>query len=412
MKLIAVWQALRSSYWFIPTLMAMGASAIAYALVSINDIIPPEAVSKLRWLYAGGPEGARSVLSTIAGSIVTVAGTTFSVTIAALALTSSQFGPRLLRTFRRDTGNQIVLGVFLSTFLYCVLILRTIRGTDDGIYVPHFAVSFGVLLAIISLVVLIYFIHHSAASIQVSNLMSLVSEDLMATVKRNLRPIEDDPGARLDEPKDVPGEETILKAKKAGYLLRVDYDALVRSAADKKCVVTVHLRPGNLCLSELRLATVHSASTLDEDDAKDFLGHFYIGSERTPEQDPEHGFQQLAEVGVRALSPGINDPFTAMSCLDQLTEGMAEVACRRIPSRFLFDEHGQLRVVAVSFTYEELVVAGFQHIRKAARANREVLAHLSRRLQVLVERAEDPDLRIALARQLVLTEEQIRKCDP
>ena len=129
-----LWDTLRSSYWFTPALMLLGGGALAFALVALDQKIENDSVRGLWWIFGGGAEGARSLLSTVAGSVITVAGTTFSITIAVLSLTSSQFGPRLLRGFLRDTGNQVVLGTFLATFLYCLLVLRTVRSVDRGVF--------------------------------------------------------------------------------------------------------------------------------------------------------------------------------------------------------------------------------------------------------------------------------------
>lgn len=394
--------------------MALGSVVLAYSLIVANDELPKKLTGKLSWLYGGGPEGARSVLSTIAGSVVTVAGTTFSITIAALTLASSQFGPRLLRTFRRDTGNQVVLGTFISTFLYCLLVLRTIVGTDKDQYVPDLAITFGVLLAVLSLAVLIYFIHHTAASIQASTLIDSVNRDLISTIRDNfaertgLLKGERDRDDLDDKP---PDEARVLEARHGGYLLRIDYEALVHYAARRDCRVFIHLRPGDFSLPDLPLASIVPANSSEDEKRTKLDDFFYFGSERTPEQDPEFAFLQLAEIGVRALSPGINDPFTAIACLDKLTESMALAAKRRLTSRFLFDKENALRVIATRVDYETLVIAAFQYIRKAASGNREVLSHLAKQLKLLLQRVNDPDLREALEEQLRQTREGILKCE-
>lgn len=417
LRVLALWASLRSSYWLVPTLMALGAVVLAYGLIVVNDYIPPELSSKLKWLYSGGPEGARSLLSTIAGSVITVAGTTFSITIAALTLASSQFGPRLLRTFRRDTGNQVVLGAFISTFLYCLLVLRTIVGTDKNRYVPDLAITFGVFLAVLSLAVLIYFIHHTAASIQVSNLMDSVAKDLNSTIEANL-PEQDRPLVSTSQSDELsrieaPIENTAaIKTRSGGYLLRIDYEALVRYARKRNCRLFIHLKPGDFSLPDLPLATITpgDAADKDENEQGSLYNHFYFGHERTPEQDPEHAFLELAEIAVRALSPGINDPFTAIAGLDKVTESMALVAKRRIAPRYLCDAENTLRVITVRVEHRELVFAAFQFIRKAATGNREVLAHLSNRLRMLLERTDDPNLSSALEQQLMRADEDIRQC--
>lgn len=174
-RLANLWESLRTSYWFVPTLMTAGGVALSFASVHLDERVNYKWVRTVGWIWAGGAEGARQVLSTIAGSMITVAGVAFSITIVALTLASNQFGPRLLRNFVRDAGNQIVLGTFIATFVYCLLVLRTVRGEDDTEFVPYVSVTLGVAFALTSLGVLIYFIHHVAISIQAENLIASVA---------------------------------------------------------------------------------------------------------------------------------------------------------------------------------------------------------------------------------------------
>ncbi|MEO7133685.1 MAG: DUF2254 family protein, partial [Vicinamibacterales bacterium] len=167
-RLLAVWERMRGTYWAVPSTMAAASIVLSIAMVDLDRALTATRLSRLSWVYTGGPEGARAVLSTIAASMITVAGVTFSITIVALTLASQQFGPRLLRNFLRDIGNQVTLGTFIATFSYCLLVLRTVRGNDDAQFVPHLAVTAGVVLAMFSLGVLIFFIHHVSVSIQAS----------------------------------------------------------------------------------------------------------------------------------------------------------------------------------------------------------------------------------------------------
>ena len=181
-RLRAAWETIRTTYWAVPSVMALTALALSVGMIQLDRTLTPKLLGTLSWVYTGGPEGARAVLSTIAGSMITVAGVTFSITIVALTLASQQFGPRLLRSFLRDLGNQIVLGTFVSTFVYCLLVLRTVRGNDDAQFVPHLAVTLGVVLAMLSLGVLIFFIHHVSTSIQASQIIASVAADLEASI--------------------------------------------------------------------------------------------------------------------------------------------------------------------------------------------------------------------------------------
>jgi uncharacterized membrane protein len=162
--------------------MAGAAVALSFALIEIDTWLGAKTVRDFDWLYTFGPEGARAILSAIASSMITVAGLTFSITMLTLQLASSQFGPRLLRNFMRDRGNQIVLGTFTATFIYCLLVLRTVRGVEGSSFVPHLAVAFGVLLALTSIAVLIYFIHHIATAIRIETLLVALAHETHAAV--------------------------------------------------------------------------------------------------------------------------------------------------------------------------------------------------------------------------------------
>ena len=187
--LLKYWDRIRSSFWFVPSAMALAAIAVAFATVAVDELMVEKVLQMPSWIYTGGADGASLLLSTIAGSMITIAGVVFSMTLVALSLASSQLGPRLLRNFMRDATNQMVIGTFVSTFAYCLLVLRTIRRADETLFVPHLAVSVGVLLAVVSLAVLIYIIHHVAVSIQADQVIAHVSEELIEGIEQDRKSV-------------------------------------------------------------------------------------------------------------------------------------------------------------------------------------------------------------------------------
>jgi uncharacterized membrane protein len=232
-RLRHLWESLRSSYWFVPSVMTAAAAVLALVSVTLDRRLGGEFVEEVGWLFSGGPEGARAVLQVVAGSVMSTAGIVFSVTIAALSLASSQLGPRLLQNFMRDTGNQVVLGTFIATFLYCLLVLRTIRGEDSGDFVPAISVTGGVLLALASVAVLIYFIHHVSVSIQAPNVVAEVGADLATHVERTF-PAGERPertAAPPALPADFPARATRITCLRDGYVQAIDEKALVEAAA-------------------------------------------------------------------------------------------------------------------------------------------------------------------------------------
>ena len=321
--LATFWEELRESYWGVPSVMAALSIGLAFATVAVDRAIQDRWVREAEWLYTGGPEGARAVLATVAGSMITVAGVAFSVLIVALSLASSQFGPRLLRTFMRDRGHQLVLGTFTATFLYCLLVLRTVRDLDDREFVPNMSVTVAVLLAVCSLGVLIYFIHHAAVSIQASHVIAEVGGELHACIDR-LFPEELGQETRGAEPEEdaVPAsferEARPVAAAGDGYVQAVENDQLLKLAAEHDLLVRLARRPGHFVVKGSSLAHVWPGERLNEALAGRLRATFQLGPRPTPTQDVEFAVEQLVEVAVRALSAGVNDPFTATTCVDRL----------------------------------------------------------------------------------------------
>jgi uncharacterized membrane protein len=373
------WESVRSSYWFVPGLMAMGAGALALGMVALDGRVGAEAVERLGWIYAGGPEGARGVLSTIAGSMITVAGVTFSVLVVALSLASSQFGPRVLGSFMRDTGNQVVLGAFTGTFLYCLLVLRTVRGGEDaGTFVPHLSVTVAVAMAVLGVAVLIYFVHHAAVSIQVSSVVASLAQDLDASIDR-LFPGEAGPGDDSADAHGPPATDWLpLRSRHEGYLQAIDVQALLGVAQEHGLHVRVEVPVGAFVARGDVLATVHPGRGDDAggEHGDALRGPFVVGHRRTPSQDVEFSVQQIVDVAVRALSPGINDPFTAGVCLDRLGAALARVAERPDPACVHRDAEAAARVWFRPPRFGGLAETAFGPLRDYAGGSATVLVHM------------------------------------
>jgi uncharacterized membrane protein len=400
--LLNVWETLHSSYWFVPTLMTVGAVCLSYGLLALDRHLhlSPTGVA---WLYSGGASGARSVLSTIASSVITVAGTTFSITIAALSLASSQFGPRLLRGFLRDTGNQIVLGTFIGTFVYCLLVLRVIRGEEHDVFVPNLAVSGGVFLSLASVAVLIYFINHVSASIQAAQVIDSVTGELNEAIDR-LYPTHIGQGVEdigPPRPEHHPRPARPVFARKSGYVQIVNQERLIHLAREAGGVLELTHNPGEFVTQGGVLAVLRSDAGLSEKARSRINDAFVLGPHRTMTQDAQFGVDQLVEVGVRALSPGINDPFTAMMCLDRLGESLARLARRPVPSPFRYDTDGALRVTAQSPSFADMAEAAFSPIRRNGNESFALLRHLLATLEAITPHVRFAD-RAVLRRQVEL----------
>ncbi len=374
-RLLNIWEKLRSTFWFLPASLTLGAVGLSFALVALDNYFYNRGIPFVGVIQLNQPAGARLLLSTVAGSMITVAGVVFSITIVALSLAAGQYGPRLLRNFMRDTGNQFVLGTFVATFVYCLLVLRTIRGeiTSDP-FIPHFSLTFGLVLGLLSLGVLIYFFHHVSESLLVSNLISDVGKDLDHAIERLFpEKVGSGEGGVPEEitlPAMCANEPLLILARETGFVQAIDSDGIISSAIEHGILIQVCCRPGDFVVQGFELAKCWPAESVDESFAEELSeSAFIIGNVRTTEQDAMFPLNQLVEITLKALSPGINDPFTAISAIRRIGAGLCDLAERQIPSALRYDDEGQLRVVAEPVTFEEMAEAAFTNIRMYACSN-------------------------------------------
>ncbi len=408
-KILQLWRRVRASYWFVPALMAAGAVVLSLGAVQIDRWLIGRNLSVLPGtLEEFDAESARAFLTTVAGSMITVAGVAFSITMVALSLASSQFGPRLLGNFMRDRGNQVVLGTCIATFLYCLLLLRLLR-SFSGAAVPEASLAIALLLTVGSLAVLIYFFHHAAMSIQVGSVIDEVSQSLDRAVERL---VDVAPRGHRSEAAAVERraealeprferEGVVVRAARRGYVEEIDEDRLVEAAETADLLVRVDRPPGRFTIEGKALARViprKPGGAVDEESVERVRKAFLLGSRRTTGQDAEFAFAQLVELAVRALSPGINDPFTARQCIDVLGDALARLAAQRPQPRWRMDGEGELRAVWPEVRFGDLLDVAFHQIRQNARGTASVTIRLLERLEDVAERAARDDVRTAVRR--------------
>jgi uncharacterized membrane protein len=397
---VPLWNRLTSTYWFLPALVTLLAIVTATMATEI-DRRYPDGLDALGWAYGGGADGARSLLSAIAGSIITVVSVTFSVLVVALTVSSQHFGPRLLNSFMRDRTAQLVLGSFTGLFVYCLVVLRTVQGAEgDGYeeFVPHLAVTGAVGLTLLAVAMLIFYVHHVARSMQVSEITARVAEELEASISR-LYPEDVGEGTEppVPVPPPVPAGAVRLRSRSSGYLQEIDTEGLMECAIERNVQLWLLKRPGEFVVTGVDLAAAYPASDNPEGLEEACCEAFRFGRDRTATQDAAFAIQQLVEVALRALSPGVNEPFTAITCVDRLTQGLAGLLSRRIPSALRHDSDGVVRVVARPYSSAELLQAGFEPIAAAAAGNPSVGERLLESLVVLAGRAHRDEDRAAIA---------------
>ncbi len=390
-RLTKIWESLRANYWFVPSLMVTFAAAIAIGAVAFDRHVQFSEIDLPGWIYAGGAEGARNVLSAIVGAMMSVTSVVFSITIVALTLASGQFGPRLLRNFMSDRSSQFTMGTFVATFVYSLLILRTIRGGEEA-FVPQIAATGALVLAILSTGVLIFFIHHIAEQIQADQIVSAVDEDLRRTINR-LYPDEfpdvDEPRPDSELPADFDEKCEKIFVSKGDYVQGIDLDGVAKLAAKNDLVIRFTRRPGDFIADGDDIAEVYPR--LDDDIHRRIRLLIIMGRTRTPTQDVEYGILQLVEVAVRSLSPGINDPFTAIACIDRLGSSIRRLSLRPDEPPQRHDTDGKLRVVLHATTFDGLFNSAFNQIRQNARGSVGVLIRLLEVITCVAEAVDRPE---------------------
>ena len=413
MYLLHLWHQLRRSFWFIPSLIAVAAAVVSQITLELDEALPWQDHKWLKWwIYSGGGEGAATLLSAIVGSMITATSITFSMTLVALTLTASQYGPRLLQNFMRRPGSQVVLGTFLATFTFSLLVLRSVRISGEAAVVPHLSVTVAIGLALTSVGVLIFFIHHIATAIQADTIISQVYGDLVASIAR-IFPEQIGKNASYDaalppeqvEP-DIACRQSIdqdgvpVRASSTGYLQAVDAEKLLALAVEHDLVIVLHHRPGQFIIQHQLVATLGLPTT--NIDGQKLEPHVWdcliLGQERTSEQDVEFAMLQLVEVAVRALSPGINDPHTAMRCLDWLAAALCQLSRRGFPSPSRRDDSGQTRVIAERPSVAGLIDTAFHQIRQASSGKPDLYIRLIDGMSSVAEQTDTVTILEALKR--------------
>ncbi len=375
-KLRSAWNRVRDSLWFLPSVGVV--ASMVTAIVAVQVPSPsPESPFAIGWIFGGGAEGARGVLSAIAGSLITVTGVVFSVTIVALQLASSQFTPRVLASFMADRVNQSVLAIFISTFTYTLLVLRSIRSEAEEreAVVPQIAVAIALLLLLVSIGALIVFINHSARSIQAS---VILERETSRTVARVEALFPDTLGRPVPVNRPDCGEADRLRAQLAtahgiavtadgsGYLTALHAGVLwsICEHVDNT-VITVRMdqHMGAFLFPGMVLATVWPAHAVNAAVVTAVRETFVLEAERTLEQDVEFGLLELADIALRALSPGINDPTTAMHCIDRLGEVLAALGSRPPANPVRRSEDGSVCLLARVTTFDRAIGIAFDQIR-------------------------------------------------
>jgi uncharacterized membrane protein len=402
------WEALRTTFWMVPTLLVVVAGLLFVVTYEIDRAAYYGHLTLPFWMRTESADAGREILISIAAAVITVVGVVFSVTILAVTFASQQFGPRMMRNFVRDVGNQVTLGVFVATFVYSTLALGStaISGTR-GIFVPHFSIVVAEALLVVNIVVLIYFIHHIAKSVQLPEVVAGIARDLTREIDAEFPGAISGPGESTAAGYGTSPSEMIqlleersgvVPALSSGYLQFVGYAQLVEIATKTDSVIRLAHRPGHFIAAGRPLAKVWPRGSAQQV-AQALAKAHVTGPHRTLMQDPVFAIDQLVEIAIRALSPAVNDTFTALTCIDWLGAGLRRVSGRTLGEGIYRDRAGRVRLIEPAPSYARMVNRAFDKVRQAAAGMPVVMIHMMDALSSVVEETTSPDQRHILLRQ-------------
>lgn len=388
---------MRASLWLIPVAMCAAMLGLAYALVFSPLKFTEISADGHWWLFSGDAATARDLVSAILSGTITMTSLVVSITMVVLSLASGQLGPRLIDNFLRDREIQAVLGLFTGTVFYCLFVLRSLNEELGADRIPHVAVTTATVLAMLCVLALLFYVHKIARSVVADTVVRQVADSLESAILRE---------ARNDRSSDHVlshrqyGQVTPVSVNESGYVQVIEFDRLVELAQREDILIDVRLRPGHFTLRGSHVFVVHSDARVSDEVLAAIRRCLTVGKERTPTQDLEFSVRQLVEIAVRALSPGINDPFTAVAVLNRLAGALELVALNAAPIRSYTDEGGSLRVRANPSDVSDLFDTALNQIRQAADRTPAVLIQLAHICAQLASVLSDPASRGALQRHL------------
>lgn len=380
---------LRASFWFLPAMIVTFFLALALVLIEVDSHNAYEITNTWPRLFGAGAEGSRGMLSTIATSILTMMGLTFSMTLVTLSIASSQYSSRVLRNFISNRGTQFALGTFAGIFTYCLVVLRTIKGNELS-FIPSVSIFVGFVLALFGVGVIIYFIHHIASSIQASSVISNAAEETIRAMA-HLYPSNETAHQSESQPPKKRGTYTSAVVNtKSGYIQTIDESSLCDIAESMGASILIQHQIGDFVLEGVVLLQLDIDRTLSHLETKKILEAFSIQRFRTIEQDPLFGIRQIVDIALKALSPGLNDSTTAIVCIDYLTSVLAFLIKRRIPPDEVY-RNNALRLIVNRPRYIQFLRLSYFQIIKSGQGNFAVQERIISSLRAVMVTSNDPD---------------------
>ena len=367
---------INASYWFYPALFSAIAFVLSFFTIYLDRNGASDYFTNYEWLHVSRPNGARTTLTVIAGSMIGVASTVFSITIAAVAYASGNYGPRLLTNFMEDKGNQLSLATFIATFVYALMVVRVVRDEDERAasaadasasflpgFTPQLSLMVAMIMAIFAVAVLVYFLHHIPASIRINTVLKDIGVRLIRDIKRRY-PSE----IEEREPREQTEGEPVI-AQAMGYIDIIDFDSLDEVARDYEVTIALKVRTGDFIHPDVPIVEL-SGHEADEEISKKIRNCFSTDGMRTATQDLEYLIDELVEIALRALSPGINDPFTAITAMHWMGAALAELGSRDLDRGPEQEDYDWERVQPLSDDFRHFIERSFGAMRSGVATNR------------------------------------------
>ncbi|WP_212655364.1 DUF2254 domain-containing protein [Marinomonas sp. CT5] len=391
-KALRVYDKVKTSFWFTPCLILSLTILSCISLLFIDLYAGLHSLNWLHFLYHADPSITRDLLTTVAGSVMTVVSITFSITIVALTNASSQFGPRLIRNFMEDSSTQIVLGVFISLFVYCLILVRTTDNFANSAFLPGLTIAGAIAMTLFGILLLIYFIHHVSLNLQSDSVIDNVYQELQYSIglifKEQKEEEDNCSSVKKRQKKETKQSEDIkefeCESHSCGYIQAINYANLTSLMSRLDGHLNISVNPGDFVVNRMVIMT-SNIETFSEEDRKILHESFTLGPKRTPLQDPEFAVHQLVEIALRALSPGINDPYSAIACIDKLTAAVCDLTQKNFPEGITYDENGKARVTYKTTSFRNLANIAFDQIRQYSKT---CLAVQLRQIEGLIRIAE------------------------
>jgi uncharacterized membrane protein len=398
------WDRVKVSFWFAPVVMSVVAIVLSRVMLRLDVLIPDEIVANSRLILSGSVDQLRSALLNIAGTVLATAGIVFTLLTLPLSTVAAQYGSRLLRVFLGDHITQYVLGMFVGTFVYCIASATSVPPVD---VTPQLTTTFGLLLMLGTFASLIVLVQHISTMLQAPNIVAAAGAELLDVILSEA-PDEFESSTSLSQANQAAADTLAgndgfgVRVHEAGYIQYVDTEYALTLLGEKDLVIRLLCQPGDFVSQGTVTALVWPAAQVDELLDKQLQRAFQIGRRRTPTQDVEYAFNQLVEVAVRAMSPAINDPFTTMTCLDYIGNGLTLFIQKGERSPYVYDQNGKLRVAFEPVTFEKLLDACFNMLRHCSCENAEILKYMLKTIDAIGQETKSPEMRQKLAKHVSL----------